>query len=676
MKRSQKNDNSTSRSPPFIFILLGLIVFIVFTFFSGIVIGAVYAKSGHDIFFIGSTNHKDVDAGNGAFVKTNRIVPETLSLVTPNKEISSNEKFNLRKVESVQIQTNMNLVNSQSLSVTDMNIFGRISLHANLNAYMITPKNLDDDNILIAAWIYLDDNNVNNMRTIFSNKAAGCEHNTEQFGISMFVNAWETNDMKLYVEYGNSNSGCHKLQSEFVLSSRQWYHVAVYFNKDGSNMLLIDGISHHSQISSNNQNDVIAPLHAVQTNRPFYIGQYDESRFSLYGNISSLAFAHVNWIDLSLSPTSSTLEKENALKIYVDKYRKLPLAALTRISTSESHNLRLGFDKWLPKNMIAFYPLSTNNMDQRSAISNLNNNNLKTNKRNTNKKNTSAYDIVHNNHGKFQYASEYGGAVVHGINFPLINGLDSQSYDIIITNEDQQKFNIKCAERKQSVKQGMIHVWSSYRSHAWGADELKPLSKTRNNNWGSMGMTILDSLDTLWVMDMHDEFKEAMSWVQSSLSFHNAGSLSVFEVTIRALGGLLSAFSLSSEQIFLTKAIELGDLLLPAFKTQTGIPFSSIDFRSRTANVGWNGQNALLAELGTLQIEFRALSYYSKNKIYEEQCMRAMTLMYQKHPHVGLCPMKIDMNNGNFADNVVTVGAMGDSFYEYLLKVWIQGGKI
>ena len=44
------------------------------------------------------------------------------------------------------------------------------------------------------------------------------------------------------------------------------------------------------------------------------------------------------------------------------------------------------------------------------------------------------------------------------------------------------------------------------------------------------------------------------------------------QTTIRELGGLLSAYDLSGDKVFLTKAIELGDLLMPAFDTQSGIP--------------------------------------------------------------------------------------------------------
>jgi hypothetical protein len=52
--------------------------------------------------------------------------------------------------------------------------------------------------------------------------------------------------------------------------------------------------------------------------------------------------------------------------------------------------------------------------------------------------------------------------------------------------------------------------------------------------------------------------------------------LPFFETTIRYLGGLLSAYALSNDTIFLTKADELGQILLPVFDTPSGLPVFSV----------------------------------------------------------------------------------------------------
>lgn len=41
----------------------------------------------------------------------------------------------------------------------------------------------------------------------------------------------------------------------------------------------------------------------------------------------------------------------------------------------------------------------------------------------------------------------------------------------------------------------------------------------------------------------------------------------------------------------------------------------------------------------------------------------------------GLVPIFINPNTGQFRKSTITLGARGDSYYEYLLKQWIQTGR-
>ncbi|XP_010173963.1 mannosyl-oligosaccharide 1,2-alpha-mannosidase IA-like, partial [Antrostomus carolinensis] len=80
-------------------------------------------------------------------------------------------------------------------------------------------------------------------------------------------------------------------------------------------------------------------------------------------------------------------------------------------------------------------------------------------------------------------------------------------------------------------------------------------------------------------MEMKEEFKEAKEWVEKNLDFNVNAEISVFEVNIRFVGGLLSAYYLSGEEVFRKKAVELGEKLLPAFNTPTGIPWALLNIK-------------------------------------------------------------------------------------------------
>lgn len=88
-------------------------------------------------------------------------------------------------------------------------------------------------------------------------------------------------------------------------------------------------------------------------------------------------------------------------------------------------------------------------------------------------------------------------------------------------------------ERRQKVKEAMLHAWSSYEKYAWGQDELQPQSRSGINSFGGLGATLIDSLDTLYIMGLDEQFQRAREWVANSLDFNKDYDASVFETTIR-----------------------------------------------------------------------------------------------------------------------------------------------
>jgi mannosyl-oligosaccharide alpha-1,2-mannosidase len=238
-------------------------------------------------------------------------------------------------------------------------------------------------------------------------------------------------------------------------------------------------------------------------------------------------------------------------------------------------------------------------------------------------------------------------------------------------------------QRALLCKQAMAHCWTHYRQRAWGHDELKPQTGVGDDNWGGYGVTLVDALDTLWIMGMRDEFQEAVRWVEDHLDFAKGGGhamSSVFESTIRSLGGLLAAHELSGEPVLLERARQLGDRLLPAFGTESGLPMGQVGLGGGAAgNQPWSGGQAVLSEFGTLQLEFRALSQLTGDNRYRAKADRVHALFYEKlrsgQSVDGLWPIYFSAATGAITSSQITLGALGDSFYEYLLKTWLQGGQ-
>ncbi|XP_017410392.1 mannosyl-oligosaccharide 1,2-alpha-mannosidase MNS1 isoform X2 [Vigna angularis] len=231
-------------------------------------------------------------------------------------------------------------------------------------------------------------------------------------------------------------------------------------------------------------------------------------------------------------------------------------------------------------------------------------------------------------------------------------------------------------QRRDKIKDAMLHAWTSYETYAWGKDELKPQSMNGVDSFGGLGATIVDSLDTLFVMGLDDQFNRAREWVAESLSFEKNIEVSVFETTIRVMGGLLSAYDLSGDKVFLEKAREIADKLLPAWNTASGIPYNRINLAfGNTNNPAWARGNSILADSGSEQLEFIALSQRTKDPKYQEKAEKVIKGLHKDFPDDGLLPIYLNPLTGTQTGGSVTFGAMGDSFYEYLLKAWIQGNK-
>eukprot|EP00540_Astrosyne_radiata_P017198 CAMPEP_0116832202 /NCGR_PEP_ID=MMETSP0418-20121206/5763_1 /TAXON_ID=1158023 /ORGANISM="Astrosyne radiata, Strain 13vi08-1A" /LENGTH=671 /DNA_ID=CAMNT_0004461541 /DNA_START=11 /DNA_END=2026 /DNA_ORIENTATION=+ len=248
----------------------------------------------------------------------------------------------------------------------------------------------------------------------------------------------------------------------------------------------------------------------------------------------------------------------------------------------------------------------------------------------------------------------------------------------IVTDAMIEKSGACARSRRYHVKQAMKHAWTGYSTYAFGHDEVLPVSQGAGDNWGGMGTTLVDSLDTLWLMDLKDEFWKARDWVRDSLNHGHVSSVSVFETTIRSLGGLLSAYDWSGDKAFLDKAQDLGGRLFKAFNSPSGLPFGQVSLSTgTTGNIGWAGGNGIVAEMGTLQVEFRYLARATNEPDYATKSEKVFDILNSMPHHHGLFPyyIRTRANPPTFANNKLTFGAMADSLYEYMLKVWLQGGK-
>lgn len=248
--------------------------------------------------------------------------------------------------------------------------------------------------------------------------------------------------------------------------------------------------------------------------------------------------------------------------------------------------------------------------------------------------------------------------------------------------EEKNEARAQRKEYQQAVKHTFAKCWRAYRVRAWGADELTPVSGARKDPFGGWAATLVDSLDTLWIMDMTAEFDEAVAKAEAIDFIHTElGEVNVFETNIRYLGGFLSAFDLSGDARLLRKGVEVGDMLYKAFDTPNHMPITRWNIHAAARGEKQVAGGMLLAEVGSLSMEFTRLSMLTGDAKWFDAVQRITDEMAAQQNSTalpGLWPLTADGAKKIFnAGDFFTLGAMADSVYEYLPKMAaMMGGRL
>ena len=225
-------------------------------------------------------------------------------------------------------------------------------------------------------------------------------------------------------------------------------------------------------------------------------------------------------------------------------------------------------------------------------------------------------------------------------------------------------------EKKNDIFESFKHAWEGYKKYAWGKDFLNPVSKSGSNVFIG-GLTITDSLDMLAILGMNEEIEECKKWIEENFVFN--GEYSVFEITIRHLGGFIGAYQQTKDKFFLDKAIYVADSLMEAFSTSTGYFKTYALFKqenNKTKLIPKGDDSALISDLGGIQLEFYTLSRITGDSKYAKAVSRIHKKLFHDFPD-GLLPERVRITNGGKNSDIKSLDSMSDSYYEYLIKIYL-----
>ncbi|CAM9975227.1 unnamed protein product, partial [Heterosigma akashiwo] len=197
-------------------------------------------------------------------------------------------------------------------------------------------------------------------------------------------------------------------------------------------------------------------------------------------------------------------------------------------------------------------------------------------------------------------------------------------------------------------------------------------------------------------------------------------NVSVFETNIRVVGGLLSAHALAASprarvghrelparpaprprrpgrrrgravaggrgrgsraqrasggRELLALAADLGERLLPAFDTKTGIPYGTVNLAGGGAVPPGETPVASTAGGGSLSLELAVLSALTGDPRFGDAAARAVRALFDRRSKLGLLGKHIDVRTGRWTEGLSGIGSNSDSFYEYLIKMYCMFGE-
>lgn len=220
------------------------------------------------------------------------------------------------------------------------------------------------------------------------------------------------------------------------------------------------------------------------------------------------------------------------------------------------------------------------------------------------------------------------------------------------------------------VKAEFKWSWDHYVARAWGRDEINPVSGGHQHFFiegHDLGLSLVEALDTLWLMELDEEFQAGVDWVKANLDFDVDGDIQVFEANIRLVGGLLSAHLCSGDPVLLARAKDLADRLMKAFDASPhGLPYRYVNLRTGAVR----DPETNLAEIGTYIAEFGMLSRLTGDARYHDAARRAMLHALNMRSELGLMAANIHAETGRFISRNASIDVYADSFYEYLWDAW------
>ena len=188
------------------------------------------------------------------------------------------------------------------------------------------------------------------------------------------------------------------------------------------------------------------------------------------------------------------------------------------------------------------------------------------------------------------------------------------SKSVSYTHLDVYKRQALHSTIKNDIKKLFIQSW----------DQENLIELARKNKEKRWPIKLIDSLDTLYMMDQQTQFQVALDVICDTdfrIPPKNVDLVHIPDLSTRVLGGLISAYELSQNQTLLVKAKHVADFILRAFDTPNRLPILDYSWKSPFNN-RFPYTNTTMEDLTKMSLELTRLSQLTHQDKYFDAVYR------------------------------------------------------
>ncbi|KAL1527655.1 hypothetical protein AB1Y20_009041 [Prymnesium parvum] len=354
---------------------------------------------------------------------------------------------------------------------------------------------IESGEMTISAWVRIDPHEgveAQSIQTVAATKASGCTTDAQHHGVALFVNAWGTNSGQLFLSWGNHQSGCEELSSnERVVRETEWAFVSGSISEKEAFLTVNAKVVAHTRRKIGNLKAAAGGEIDRVVGGPLRIGQHADGTHGLKGYVAELGV----WPSMLSEEQLAQLMCGWRTVAGVQPLVVVPFAAgkptsSTAMTFDPADVVSTSVKALLPADSQSGGPLLVPSAEANSK---------------THTELLRSFDHVSQSQRATQ-ADSLGQAIIQR-GWPL-PWLPPRDVYFKKGSAESNATELDAEHKREQVRGVMRRAWNAYREHAWGADEIKPVSN-KSHNWLNLGATLVDCLDNLWIMGLKDEFAEA-----------------------------------------------------------------------------------------------------------------------------------------------------------------------